>query len=76
MLEASNLSNLPVPDPSTVDPAILVEILNLVNRRMENISELGINDALMVERLIDNIVSDLYGLTSKEKRDIGLYGKR
>lgn len=69
MLEPKSLSNLPVPNPENVDPGLLFELLSLVDRRLVA-SE---NDALMIEREIDNIVSSMYGMTAKDKRSIGLY---
>ncbi|MBC6992223.1 class I SAM-dependent DNA methyltransferase [Hymenobacter sp. BT491] len=73
MLEPKNLAVLPVPDPIKANPNTLLELLSLVDLRMSMTSNSNLDEALMLERSIDNIVAELYELNVKEKRDVGLY---
>ena len=67
MVESKNLSELPVPDLTSIEPNSLVEILELVNKRMNASSK----EALILESQIDSAVNALYGLTSRDRRALG-----
>ena len=68
MLEPVTLKKTPVPDPARVSPAIKRRILALVDERL---SLSGIA-AVDVEKQIDRLVADLYGLSSQERRALGM----
>jgi len=68
-LEAATLSRTRVVDPSKVDHATMRQTIRLVDRR------LGCEDpetAEKLEREIDTVVAELYGLTAKERKGIGM----
>jgi hypothetical protein len=65
MLEKKTLSGLRVPDPSAVQPTLLNRMLRLVNRRLQN------TQATDIEKEIDRLVADAYGLTAPERHEIG-----
>ena len=67
-LEPGTLKKTPVPDPARVPPAIKRRILALVDERL---SLSGIA-AVDVEKQIDKLVADLYGLSSQERRALGM----
>jgi hypothetical protein len=67
-LEVSTLKRTPVPDPARLDRALLREIVRLVSFRMEAVGP----DALSTERLLDDRISDAYGLSDKDRRLVGL----
>src|SRR5205807_7238542 len=66
MLEKKTLSGLRVPDPSELQPTLLNRILRMVNQRLQNIQ------ATEIEKEIDRLVADAYGLTPPERQEIGL----
>jgi hypothetical protein len=70
-LEAATLSQTRVPDPSGVDPSIMRRILRLVDKRLTCTTSEGMQ---ATERELDDLVADLYGLTVKERRGIGMEG--
>ena len=66
MLEQKSLRSVKVPDPAKVEPKTMKRLLGLVNKRMSDPS------AKDSEQELDRIVAHLYGLTSDERRDIGM----
>src|ERR1017187_1156499 len=68
-LEAATLSQTPVPDPTKVDPTIMRQILRLVDKRLTTPEG---EPAQKIERELDSIVADLYRLTEKERKGIGM----
>jgi hypothetical protein len=68
MLEPKTLSKTPVPDPSKVSTASLLQLIQLTDKRLLSTGE----QALVLEEEIDNVVAELYGLTEKERRAIGM----
>lgn len=68
MLEPKTLKNTPVPDPAQVPSKSMHRIVKLVDRRL---LVSGV-DALEIEKQLDELVADLYGLSSKERRILGL----
>ncbi len=66
MLEKKTLRNLAVPNPKDVAPAAMKKLLSLVEKR------LGDPDLKQVETQLDELVSQLYGLSIEDRRQIGL----
>ncbi|MBD2122403.1 Eco57I restriction-modification methylase domain-containing protein [Trichocoleus sp. FACHB-262] len=62
MLEPKRLQDTPVPDPKLVAPKILNRLISLVDIRLEAKGK----NMIEIEEEIDNIVSNLYGLTRDE----------
>jgi methylase of polypeptide subunit release factors len=67
-LEVATLKGIPIPDPTRVDRALFREIIRLVSLRLEAV---GL-DAVKIEGLLDDRVSDAYGLSEMDKRIVGL----
>jgi methylase of polypeptide subunit release factors len=67
-LEVATLKGIPIPDPARVDRTLLREIVRLVSLRLEASGP----DALNTERLLDDRISEAYGLSDKDKRLVGL----
>ncbi len=67
-LEVATLKRTPVPDSAQLDRMLLREIIRLVNLRLEAEGQ----DAINTERLLDDRISEAYGLTEKDKRLVGL----
>jgi len=68
-LEAATLSQTPVPDPTRIDKTIMRHVLRLVEKRVATIDR---DKAQEMERELDRMVADLYKLTEKERRGIGM----
>ena len=68
MLEPRTLKKTPVPDPARVSPAIKRRVLALVDERL---SLSGIA-AVDIEKQIDRLVANLYGLSSQDRRALGM----
>jgi hypothetical protein len=66
MLEKKTLRNLAVPNPKDVEPAVMRKLLNLVNKRIAD------PNLKQVESQIDELVSQLYGLSDEDRQQIGL----
>jgi len=66
MLEKKTLRSLAVPNSKDVEPAVMKKILNLVEKR------LGDPNLKQVEAQLDELVSQLYGLSAEDRRQIGL----
>lgn len=62
MLEKRTLSETPVPDPNKVEPRILSELLSLVDIRLKAKGK----EIIQAEEKIDQIISNLYGLTQED----------
>jgi tRNA1(Val) A37 N6-methylase TrmN6 len=58
-LDPNYVKKIPVPDPSKVSPTLFTKIISLVNKRLKT-------DDAKVEDEIDNLVRDIYGLSSSE----------
>jgi hypothetical protein len=67
-LEVATLKRTPVPDSAQLDRTLLREIIRLVNLRLEAEGP----DAITIERLLDDRISEAYGLSEKDKRLVGL----
>jgi methylase of polypeptide subunit release factors len=68
MLEPKTLKKTPVPDPAQVSPTIKRRLLALVDKRLS----LSGPAAMDVEKQIDELVADFYGLSSQERRVLGM----
>lgn len=66
MLEPKTLKMVPIPDPAQISSGNMRRLLNLVERRLTEPS------ALEVEIQIDEMIAELYGLSSKERQAIGM----
>jgi type I restriction-modification system DNA methylase subunit len=67
MLEVKTLLKTPVPDPASIESKVLRRLISLVEKRLGTSGEL----ALKIEKKIDAIVADCYGLTDRQRRAIG-----
>ena len=68
MLEPKTLRTTPVPSPINSTPKLRRKLIDLVRIRLESDGR----EAISIENEIDNVVSDLYGLTSSERIDLGI----
>ncbi len=68
MLEPKTLKGTPTPDPTQVVPETMRRLLRLVDKRIVASESV----ALDIEREIDVLVADLYELSSKERRILGM----
>jgi hypothetical protein len=66
MLEKKTLRNLRVPNPKDVEPAMMKRILKLVDKRLD---EPALRE---VEAQLDELVSQLYGLSAEDRRLMGM----
>ena len=70
VLEVTTLRKTPVPDPTNVDSGTLRTLLTLVDIRLTA----PIKEIVDIEKEIDALVLDLYGLTTAEQQALGLGG--
>ena len=68
MLEPKTLRKTPVPDPTRMSPATKRHLLELVDKRLL----LSGPVTLDIEKHIDELVADLYGLSSQERQALGM----
>ena len=68
MLEPKTLKKTPVPDPAQIPPATKRCLLGLVDRRLS----LSGPPAVDIEKQIDELVANLYGLSSQERQALGM----
>jgi len=68
MLEPKTLENTPVPDPTKVSLQDMRRLLDLVNKRLGSSSA----NAWEIQKEIDTRVADLYALSRKERRALGM----
>jgi len=68
MLEPKTLARTRVPDPTQMTPAETRRLLTLVDRRLVASS----SEAVNLEREIDKMMAELYGLTAEEKLALGI----
>lgn len=66
MLEPKTLKPVPVPNPDKVSSASMEQLLCLVDQRLAD------PEAISVEKEIDSIVADLYGLSAKDRQAVGI----
>ena len=66
MLEPKTLKSVPVPDPGVIPGPTIEHLLSLVDQRLNN------PRALEVEKEIDKIVANLYGLSQRQRRAVGM----
>jgi hypothetical protein len=66
MLEPKTLRNTPIPAPESVPNNIKRKLLSLVEKRMAKAT------APDIEREIDMLVAQIYGLSSDELKEIGM----
>jgi hypothetical protein len=66
MLEPKTLKQIPIPDLSKIPSKTLRELLGLINRRLTKV------DDVATENEIEKIVIDIYGLSSDERRSLGI----
>jgi hypothetical protein len=69
MLEPKTLKQTPVPDPSKVSPIILKTLLDLVEQRL---ATKHTQESIELERQIDNMVAQLYGLSKDDREALGM----
>jgi len=69
-LELSTLGSTRIPSFSSADRGLVRSIIRLAEARLEATG----NSALQLEREIDDLVADLYGLNASERLSIGLDG--
>jgi hypothetical protein len=62
------LSQTPVPDPATVSPIVMRQLLSLVDERMTA----SVKTELDIERQLDDLIIELYGLSVKECQALGI----
>jgi len=68
MLEPDTLNRVPIPDPARTSSTVMQKLLSLVDNRINE--RPSTKDATDLEREIDDLVADIYGLTPSEKRSI------
>ena len=61
LLEVSTIKKIPVPDPATATPSTLNELIDLVDLSMRK------GDTPSIDKKIDEIVCELYGLTERQR---------
>ena len=66
MLEPKTLKTVPVPNLANVSSSLVERLLSLVKRRLRD------SAAISLESEIDNIVAELYGLTSEDQQAMGI----
>jgi len=70
MLEPKTLKKIRVPNPASIPPSTMKQIQSLVRRRIVSSATSGSLSSL--ERTLDNVIADIYGLTNEECIEIGL----
>lgn len=68
VLEVTTLKRTPVPDPTKVSISDMRRLLELVDRRLEAEGSVIIE----LEKEIDRVILDLYGLNTSERKALGL----
>jgi methylase of polypeptide subunit release factors len=68
MIEPKTLRGTPVPDPSSLDQRMLREIVASVDTCLEA----GRRDSHETERNLDELISEAYGLSAKEREQLGV----
>jgi len=68
VLEVTTLRKTPVPDPTTVPAADMRHLLVLVEKRFAAVG----SEFIQIEKEIDQVILDLYGLTASDRRVLGL----
>jgi methylase of polypeptide subunit release factors len=68
MLEPKYLSALPIPDPETIDFNKVRQIINLTKERIATQKA----DNIFIEKKIDKLVTELYGLNAEEIKFLSL----
>jgi type I restriction-modification system DNA methylase subunit len=66
MLEKKTLKSLRVPNPKDVEPAMMKKLLKLVEKRLDE------PNPKQTEAQIDELVSQLYGLSEDDRQQIGM----
>jgi len=66
MLEVKTLRHVPIPDPANVPAATMRRLLKLVEQRLADAS------VTVIEKEIEGIVADLYGLSPEERQALGM----
>lgn len=69
MLEPKTLRRTPIPDPASVAGVTRLKLLEMVEQRISGNSA----DARELDTEIDGLVSELYGISDRERRAIGLH---
>ena len=67
-LEVSTLKRTPIPDPKAIEPSLFRVIVDLVSKRLEITG----SEAREIELMLDEHVANAYGLSSSEKRLVGM----
>ncbi len=68
MLEPKTLTKTPVPDPANISPKTMRRLLGLVDKRLL----VSGTATLDIEKQIETLVAELYGLSSQERRALGM----
>ncbi len=68
MLEVKTLKDTPVPDPANISPKIMKNFLALVRQRLD----LPAYQAIDLDKRIDVLVADMYGLGAAEMDVLGI----
>ncbi len=68
MLEPKTLKQIPIPNPMKVSAKQMKELLDLVDRRIKVTASLYLD----IENQIEEIVSDIYGLSTSERKALGI----
>lgn len=68
MLEPKTLRKTPVPDPAKVSPQLRRDLIGLAAKRLS----MSKTDTLAIERQIDELVTELYGLSARERGALGM----
>ena len=68
ILYPKTLKKIPLPDPTQISPATKRRLLTLVDKRLS----LSGPAALDIGKQIDELVADLYGLSSQERQALGM----
>lgn len=66
MLEPKSLRKISVPDPKDVHPSIMKKIQSLVETRIAKPKE------ATAEKELDRLISDIYGLSAKQRIELGI----
>lgn len=70
MLEPKTLKKIRVPNPASVPPGAMKEIQALIRERLA--PAVSSDNLFSLEKTLDNVIADLYGLTNEQRIEIGV----